>query len=50
MDTVANALTFSFHFLAQHPEIQDRLRAEPESIPKYIEQIDAPLPSRTGYD
>ena len=38
LDTVANALTFAFNFLARHPEIQDRLRTQPESIPNFIEE------------
>lgn len=48
LDTVANALTFSFNFLAQHPEIQDRLRAEPESIPKYIDESMRRFPVTNG--
>ena len=38
LDTVANALTFSFNFLARNPQIQDRLRQEPQSIPGYIDE------------
>jgi cytochrome P450 len=48
LDTVANALTFSFHFLAQHPDIQDRLRVEPDVIPKYIDESMRRFPVTNG--
>ncbi len=38
LDTVANALTFGFNFLARNPQIQDRLCNEPESIPSFIDE------------
>ena len=38
LDTVANALTFGFNFLARNPHIQDRLRNEPEAIPNFIDE------------
>lgn len=38
LDTVANALTFGFNFLARNPDLQDRLVREPEAIPAYIDE------------
>ncbi|NWG52985.1 MAG: cytochrome P450 [Hydrogenophilaceae bacterium] len=38
LDTVANALTFAFHNLAQRPDVQARLVAEPEKIPDFVEE------------
>ena len=38
LDTVANALTFSFRNLAQRPDLQSRLAAEPEKLPDYVEE------------
>lgn len=38
LDTVANALTFSFRNLAQRPDLQRRLAAEPERLPDYVEE------------
>jgi|TARA_Y100000296_G_scaffold85710_1_gene122517 cytochrome P450 len=38
LDTVANAMTFSFNFLARNPDIQDRLRNDPDAIPAYIDE------------
>lgn len=38
LDTVANALTFSFRNLAQRPDLQQRLAAEPEKLPDYVEE------------
>ena len=38
LDTVANTLAFSFNFLAQQPDIQDRLAAEPDSVPGFVEE------------
>ncbi|NLR72977.1 cytochrome P450 [Novosphingobium sp. ERN07] len=38
LDTVANALTFSFRNLAQRPDLQARLVAEPEKLPDYVEE------------
>lgn len=38
LDTVANALTFTYHHLAQRPDLQRRLAAEPEKIPDFVEE------------
>lgn len=38
LDTVANALTFAFHHLAQDPELQRRLAADPERLPDWVEE------------
>lgn len=38
LDTVANAMTFGFNFLARRPDIQDRLLKNPEAIPNYIDE------------
>jgi cytochrome P450 len=38
LDTVANALTFSFRHLAADPELQDRLAAAPERVPDFVEE------------
>ncbi len=38
LDTVANVLTFTFRFLAEHPDMQDRLRAQPGDIPEFVEE------------
>lgn len=48
LDTVANAMTFSFHFLARHPDVQDRLRTDPASIPNYIEETMRRFPVTNG--
>jgi cytochrome P450 len=38
LDTVANALTFSFHHLAGDEALQKRLAAEPERIADFVEE------------
>ena len=38
LDTVANALTFAFHHLAQDPALQRRLGAEPGRISDFVEE------------
>ncbi|HZV08555.1 MAG TPA: cytochrome P450, partial [Novosphingobium sp.] len=38
LDTVANALTFSIRNLAGRPDLQQRLIAEPEKLPDYVEE------------
>jgi cytochrome P450 len=38
LDTVANALTFAFHHLAQDPALQKRLAAEPDRVPDFVEE------------
>ena len=39
LDTVTSALTFQFAHLADHPEDQARLRANPELIPDAVEEL-----------
>lgn len=48
LDTVANALTFAFHFLAKNPEIQDRLITDPAAIPKFIDESMRRFPVTNG--
>lgn len=48
LDTVANALTFAFHFLARQPALQDRLRAEAEAIPKFVDEAMRRFPVTNG--
>ena len=38
LDTVANALTFAFWNLAQRPDLQQRLVAEPDKMADYVEE------------
>jgi cytochrome P450 len=38
LDTVMNALTYGIGHLAKHPDLQDRLRADPSLIPDFIEE------------
>jgi cytochrome P450 len=38
LDTVANTLTFTFNHLAQDPQLQARLVAQPEVIPTFVEE------------
>ncbi|MDQ4420393.1 cytochrome P450 [Sphingobium sp. DEHP117] len=38
-DTSAQLLGFAFRILGDHPEIQERLRSEPERIPDFIEEV-----------
>jgi cytochrome P450 len=38
LDTVTNVLTFTIHRLAEEPEIQDRLIADPSLIPNLVEE------------
>jgi len=39
LDTVTNAMTFIMRYLAEHPELQDELRANPDKIDKAIEEL-----------
>jgi cytochrome P450 len=48
LDTVANAMTFGFHFLAQRPDIQDRLRENPADIPEFIDEMMRRFPVTNG--
>jgi cytochrome P450 len=38
LDTVANTMTFTFRHLAEHPEIQERLRNDPDAYPAFVEE------------
>lgn len=38
LDTVANTLSFTFHFLAQHPDLQQRLASDPACYPDFVEE------------
>lgn len=38
LDTVANTLAFAFNNLAQRPDLQERLVAEPDAIPEFVEE------------
>ncbi|QTH21155.1 cytochrome P450 [Rhizorhabdus wittichii] len=39
LDTVASSLGFHFRYLAEHPEEQARLRADPARIPDAVEEL-----------
>jgi len=39
LDTVANAMTFIMYHLAQHPDVQQRLRANPDMAPAAVEEF-----------
>jgi cytochrome P450 len=39
LDTVVNAMGFGMQHVARHPELQDRLRAEPALIPDAVEEL-----------
>jgi len=39
LDTVTNGLTFGFHFLARRPDLQERLRNEPEKMGDAVEEV-----------
>lgn len=38
LDTVANTMTFTFRYLAENPEIQARLRTDPEAYVDFVEE------------
>jgi len=38
LDTVTNTLSFSFNHLAKRPDLQERLAADPEVIPAFVEE------------
>jgi cytochrome P450 len=38
LDTVANTLSFTFHFVAQHPDIQQRLAIDPDCHGNFVEE------------
>jgi len=48
LDTVANALTMAFHFLAGNPDMQDRLRNNTADIPNFIEESMRRFPITNG--
>ena len=39
LETTASAMSFAFHYLATHPEDRDRLIAEPQIVPKAVEEF-----------
>jgi cytochrome P450 len=39
LDTVASSLGFHFKYLAEHPELQQRLRDDPAMIPQAVEEL-----------
>ena len=48
LDTVANALTFGFNHLARNPELQDRLRENPDDIKNFFEESMRRFPVTNG--
>ena len=39
LDTVMNSLSFAFRYLAQHPSVRDKLRADTSAIPLAVEEM-----------
>ncbi len=39
LDTVASSMGFQFHFLAEHPEVQARLKTEPALASRFVEEL-----------
>lgn len=39
LDTVANSMAFGMEHMARHPDLQDRLRADPSLIPEAVEEL-----------
>ncbi|EJM24350.1 cytochrome P450 [Pseudomonas sp. GM21] len=39
LDTVASSLGLHFQYLAEHPELQERLRKDPSLIPQAVEEL-----------
>src|SRR5439155_108755 len=39
LETTASAMSFAFHYLATHPEERDRLIAQPEILPRAVEEF-----------
>jgi len=39
LETTASAMSFAFHYLATHPAERDRLRGDPELIPRAVEEF-----------
>ena len=52
LDTVANALAFGMNFMANRPDLQARLSADPSLIPEAVEELlrkfGVPMPARTA--
>lgn len=52
LDTVANALAFAMQFMANRPDLQARLSADPALIPEAVEELlrkfGVPMPARTA--
>jgi cytochrome P450 len=38
-ETTVRLLTFSLRYIAEHPEVQDRLRSQRELIPTFVEEM-----------
>lgn len=39
LETTASAMSFAFHYLATHPGERDRLIADPELLPRAVEEL-----------
>lgn len=39
LDTVTNAMTFGMAYLARHPDLQDRVAADPDLVPKLVDEL-----------
>ncbi|RAV08383.1 cytochrome P450 [Mycolicibacterium sp. GF69] len=39
LETTASAMSFAFHYLATHPEERDRLTADPDMLPRAVEEF-----------
>lgn len=48
LDTVANAMTFAYNYLARHPDVQDRLRSDPDSVPDFVDEAMRRFPVTNG--
>ena len=48
LDTVANMMSFMFHFLAKRPDYQDMLRSDPSKIPPFVDETLRRFPITNG--
>ena len=48
LDTVANMMSFMFHFLAQRPDFQDLLRVDPTKIVPFVDETLRRFPITNG--
>ena len=48
LDTVANMMSFMFHFLAQRPDFQDLLRSDPSKIVPFVDETLRRFPITNG--